>query len=189
MNIIWNPNPLATVVELNDTDREMLVRYIQNERYSDILCDIEMGIADGKITSLDEAHLQAKKWEEICELNIDCDMVKTFEEELKQGHMGDCTCVPCSCLKCHAEYALGICTIAGLGNHEASAVQSAFGDSNEKTIEQAIEFLQKEIRYEDRHPSWEKYSREDYEKHIPVWEPQRRNALEWLIKYKLEHGF
>ena len=189
MKIIWNQNPLCTVVELNDNDREVLVRYVQNEYYSDILANIEMGISDGKITSLDEVYMQAKKWEEICNLNADCEMVKTFEEELKNEHIGDCTCVPCSCLKCHAEYAIGVNTLKGLGNHEASAIQSAFGDSNEKTLEEAIEFLQKEIRYEDRHPSWEKYSREDYEKHIPHWEQQRRNALEWMIKYKLEHGF
>jgi len=187
MNIIWNQNPLTTVVELNDSDREMLVRYIQNERYSDILADIEMGIADGKITSLDEVHKQAKKWEEICELNIDSDMVKTFEEELKQGHIGDCTCVPCSCLKCHAEHALGICTIAGLGNHEASKINGAFEGS--KTIDEALWTLTKPITYEDRHSAWEKYSREDYEKHIPRWEQESYNALRWLTQYRVKHGF
>ncbi len=52
--------------------------------------------------------------------------MKYLVDALKNAHCGDCTCIACSCDKCHAEELLGIHTTRGLGKHEASYVEAAF---------------------------------------------------------------
>ena len=41
MKIHWHQNPLKSTVEVDDRDKERILLYIQNEYYSDILCDLD----------------------------------------------------------------------------------------------------------------------------------------------------
>jgi hypothetical protein len=193
MRIIWNQNPLRTVVELDEQDKRLLLLSVQNERYANILCEINLWLS-GKIDkntpqTTEEVQKRINKWEEVCNMDETHHEVQLLVEELQGSHGGDCVCWPCTCFKCLAEDHLGISTTKDLGKHEGSYIMGAFGKNGDRTIDEAIESLKTKHSYETRNLSWAKYSREEYEKHIPRWESEKKNALEWLQKYKEEHGF
>jgi hypothetical protein len=193
MKINWHQNPLKTTVDLDESDKQKLLLCIQNEEYSNILCELDLCLA-GKIKkevepTIEEIHNQISKWGEICNMKTDDEEVQYLVDALQYSHGGDCTCWPASCEKCHAEEALGIDTIKGLGKHPANKIMNAFGEKGDRTIDEAIESLEKPYEYEARHKSWEKYSREDYEKNFPRWQAEKDAAIVWLRKYKEEHGF
>lgn len=193
MKINWNQNPFLTTVELDERDKERILTAYQNEEYSLILCDLNLEL-NGKynrpvLTDLEVVKEKVGKWREICNLTVESEEIQEYISYLDTTHMGDCTCVPCSCIRCSVEGMLGIDTLKGLGKHEANAVQGAFGKEGNKTIDEAIAALEIPNSYENRHPAWDKYPREEYEKHIPRWDSERKRALEWLKKYKEEHGF
>lgn len=193
-------NPMETKVFLDDADRKYLRLAIRLEAALDAISytrlleklekpeDIERyrGYVKGYMdTAYDEDHVSAK---------ID-EQVKMYEEELLSGHMGDCVCFACSCMKCWAEGLMGINTIKGLGQHEAHKIDMCFTDtSGEKwkrrdaTAAQVLEDLAKPIRRE-KPDSWENHTQEQYESHIPRWERERENALKWYQNYVKEHGF
>lgn len=191
MKIHWNQNPLKTTVELDNTDRKQILTYIQKEAYQDILCDLDLWIAgeidvNNKLT-LEKVQQRIQEWEEICNMSIDHDEVKQYEEYLQTSHVGDCTFFSMTCSKCLAEEALGIDTIQGLDKHSGYIFLHMFGEDN--TIDHVIEQLSREKAYEKKPESWKNFSDEEYEKHIPHWEAERKVALEWLKQYKEEHGF
>ena len=193
MKINWNQNPFLTIVEIDERDKERILIAYQNEEYTNILCDLELELK-GKynrpaLTDLEVIKEKVGKWGEICNLEVDSEEIQSYIGYLNTSHMGDCTCVPCSCMRCYVESMLGIDTLPGLGKHEASNVLGAFGKDGKKTIDEAIEALQTPHNYETRHSSWDKYPREEYEKHIPRWDAEQKRAAEWLKKYKEEHSF
>jgi hypothetical protein len=85
-------------------------------------------------------------------------------------------------MKCHAEDALGISTIQGLGKHSAHKIMGAFSET--RTIDEAIAYLEQKPSYV-KPDNWSTH----YEKHIPKWESEREAALKWPKTYKEEHGF
>jgi len=91
-----------------------------------------------------------------------------FVTALRDAHIGDCTCVPCSCLKCHAEGYLGIDTIPGLANYLAYKVNVAFGRDNERSLDEAI------VALEPQSSLWDS--------------AEIRQAQEWLIGYRAALG-
>lgn len=108
-------------------------------------------------------------------LDARCDeLLLHYLENLKGWHVGDCTCIPCSCSKCHAEDILGINTIKGLGKHAAHKVNAAFGEDNERTIDEAIERL----------GNYEPVLKKEYEQFQPRWSEEAKNAYDWLVLYK-----
>ena len=201
MKIEWNQNPLETKVFLDDSDRKYLRLAIQFEAatsaisYRDLANkketpeDIErykkyVDYYD-RIVFLENAEHEAELDEE----------VKNYEEDLQGYHIGDCTCFPATCSKCWAESLLGIDTIAGLGKHEGSAIDSCYWNTTskpwsrvEKTIDEVIKELSKPMKRE-KNEAWKNQTQEEYEKHIPRWEAEHKRAREWLKKYKQEHGF
>jgi hypothetical protein len=190
MKINWNENPLNSTVEIDDSDREKILLYIQNESYSDILCDLNLWL-NREIRKEDEPTIEKiqekiRPWGEICNMDISHEEVKAYEEYLQMSHGGDCTCWPMTCVKCLAEDALGISTIKGLGKHSASKIMGAFGENG--TIDQAIERLEQKPSYQ-KTEAWKSFTQEDYEKHIPRWENEREAAIKWLKAYKEKHGF
>jgi hypothetical protein len=191
MKIIWNQNPLKTVIEIDDRDKERILLFIQNEEYIDILCGLDNAM-NGRyskqepLTDLEKIRTKVEKWKEIYDMDIDDEEIQTIERDLKDSHGGDCTCWPASCVKCYTESALGIDTLKGLGKHEAHAIMGAFGENG--TIDEALDRLSKPFE-RVKSEAWAKFSQEDYEKHIPRWEAERERALIWLKKYKEEHGF
>ncbi len=186
MKINWNPNPLLTTIELDNRDREHILLYIQTKLYEDILCDLDLRLKGelGQKTplTLDEIRSKVSGWGRICNMYIDREEVKSYEVYLQTSHGGDCTCFPCSCMKCHAEEALGISTIQGLGKHSAHKIMGAFSEN--RTIDEAITYLEQKPSYvkPDNWPT-------DYEKYIPRWKSEREAAIKWLKTYKQEHGF
>ena len=109
-------------------------------------------------------------------------------EALSGPHIGDCTCCPSSCSKCHVESLLGTDTIEGLGKHEAHSIEGAF--SKGRSIEQAIEHLRTydADKAADAAPeSWKFKNRDTWNSALPRWRAEQANALEWLKKYRDEH--
>ena len=131
MKINWHPNPFYTKVEIDDRDRERVLLYLQNEEYVEILCGLDNAL-NGKyrgpaLTDLEEIKKEVGKWGDICNMTINSEEVTTFLSYIDTVHLGDCTCVPCSCIRCQVEEALGVDTIKGLGKHSARKIEGAFG--------------------------------------------------------------
>jgi len=193
MKINWHQNPLRTAVDLDERDKLMLLHSIQNEEYSEILCSLDNWL--GRKTkkdvepTLEKVHEEIREWGAICNMKITHEEVQLIIDDLQGSHGGDCTCWPMTCFKCMAESYLGIDTLSGLGKHQAAKIMGAFGKNGDRTIDEAIETLKTPIDPEKRDPVWDKYPREEYEKHIPRWESERKSALKWLEAYKEEHQF
>ena len=190
MKINWHPNPFRTTIEIDDHDKHMILLAIQNEEYTNILCRLDLDL-NGKynrpaLTDLEVVKKEIGKWGDICNLSVDSEEVQYYISYLDTEHMGDCTCVPCSCLRCRVEEMLGIDTIKGLGKHQAYKVQGAFGKDGNKTIDEAIASLEQIPEYK-KPDSWP--DSVGYDVHIPRWESERKSAAVWLRKYKEEHGF
>jgi hypothetical protein len=190
MKIHWHQNPFKTRIELDDRDRKMVLLALQCEEYEQILISLDMKLKDKEkpLTDLDEIKKRVGHWGEICNMEVDSESVQRYLSYIDDEHMGDCTCVPCSCMRCYLENMLGIDTIRGLGKHAARNVQSAFGVDGDRTIEAAIATLEEPKEYV-KGDSWARFSQEEYEKHIPRWESERKAAAVWLRNYKQEHGF
>lgn len=156
MKIIWSPNPLRTVVKLDNADRWALREAMQDD-----------------LTSEDS---EDNKW-----MN---DLHDEYERSLCDVHVGDCTCVPCSCLKCWAEYYLGIDTIRGLNKYMAHQIENAFSGSPGRTIDEAIAALA-DYNPKPSSPMWDG-RRETWEAWLPKWRDDARQAHEWLVEYRAE---
>lgn len=193
MKINWNQNPFLTSVEIDERDEQMILVAIQNEKYTSLLCNLDMEL-DGKfnwpaLTDLDEIKRQVDRWSAICNLEIDSEEVQMYIYGLSTPHMGDCTCVPCSCIRCQVEEMLGINTLQGLGKHQAYKVQGAFGKEGSKSIDEAINSLNKPYTIENRSDSYRDYSEEDYNNLLVRWNSERESAIRWLQQYRERHGF
>jgi hypothetical protein len=192
MKINWHQNPFWTTVELDERDKERILIAYQNEEYTNILCNLNMRLngdfSDPPLTDIEEIKKLANKWGSICNLDVESKEIQSYIKELELSHMGDCTCVPCTCFRCLVEDMLGIDTLKGLGKHQASKVLGAFGKEGNKTIDEAIESLEQPMSYV-KTDVWKAFTQEQYESHIPRWENERVTAVAWLKKYKEEHNF
>ena len=192
MKINWNKNPLYTTIELDEHEKKELWYKIKIEIMEDHLYMAHFYLREGEYFDLEQAKKQVNADYYIAdddkrsELDKRCDqMLEYYLDELQYSHSGDCTCVACSCLKCHAEILLGIDTIKGLGKHSAYKIDTAFGNKNEKTIDEALASLE---NYQViREGSWLNHPEEEFNKHIPRWKEEARLAYNWLKQYKQEH--
>ena len=198
MNIIWKPNPLTSIVEVNNSDKERMLLAYKEDRYSSLLISIEYGIK-GKYNqpkwTLEKVETEAEKWRKIYEMDIDDPWIASCIDNLASSHIGDCTCVACSCMKCWGESLLGISTIQGLGSHEAEKIWGAFVKEGAEyysgewhdDIDLALKNLSEPIsetpneHYEGKEDLWKSC--------IPRWESERKNAYNWLKAYKEKHAF
>lgn len=205
MKIIWAMNPLKTVVELDDADKRYLRERIKTELLEDRITSASLtldpkhqawlaerghGLTSEQVLDAARGHLDlaylfdaergpdGQTFDEYLDLRL-----ARYVAGLAEDHEGDCVCVPCSCMKCHAESLIGINTIAGLGKHSASKIGHAFRGG--ASIDQAVQRL---VTYR---PIWEPgrgwNSREDFERHVPRWIEEGKRALEWLVAYRDEH--
>lgn len=152
MKITWAQNPLRSVVELDDADLWWLREAMEMDRDDDA--------SPSWMNKLHDAYVEA----------------------LRDVHVGDCTCVPCSCLKCWAESYLGIDTMPGLGKSLAYKVDAAFGDTDERTIDEAIKWL---ANYDPKptSPMWDGKEKL-WESCLPRWRDEARQACAWLVAYR-----
>lgn len=190
MKIDYHQNPFKTKVHLDERDRYTMLIAYQNEQYINILCELDMWLED-KFPKREKPNLQkvlerVKKWREICNLKEEDEDVQCFINAIDEEHLGDCICFACTCYRCYAESMLGIDTLDKLGKHEANKVLGAFGKDGDRTIDEAIEILEKDKEYK-KPDNWP--DTVGYEIHIPRWEQERKNALKWLKEYKEKHGF
>ena len=201
MKILWNHNPLATVVELEDFDKKLLWHQVKIEQLEMAIgeahfdldpehqewCRTSLGercskdfVADAR-RHLDYAYVcgdeerNGKSFEvRVTELTAD------YASELASKHCGDCTCVACSCPKCYAENLVGVDTIPGLGKHEALYIGGAFTakDGIVRTLDEAVTAL---ADYEPKDvKAWGL-------PHVDRWREEAKRAHEWLIAYQREH--
>ncbi len=193
MKITYNKNPLWTTVELDEQEKRELWYKIKVKEMEELLFDAYFHLREkDKHFNLESARKAVEPDyylgvtdNEKSDIDKRCDeMLEYYLAELQANHVGDCTCVACSCMKCHAEDLLGINTTKGLGKHSAYKINAAFGNKNEKTIEEALEFLN---NYNPiKGDAWSKFSQEEFDKHVPRWTAEAKLAYDWLLKYKNE---
>lgn len=151
MRILWSPNPLRTVVELDAGDCWALREAMEADRDDDA--------SPAWMNDLHDAYVAA----------------------LRDTHVGDCTCVPTSCLKCWAEGYLGIDTMPGLGKYLAHKVDAAFGRNNERSLDEAIAYL---AGYGPKPTSRWDGKMEIWNANLPRWRDEARQAHAWLAEYR-----
>lgn len=182
MKITYMENPLETTIELDEKEKEILLLKIKLKNAEENRMMAEYALNEGKMNDL-------KEYISRCIDDTDFEnyaqrLYETYLEELMSSHIGDCTCVPCSCMKCHAESMLEIDTISGCGKYMGHSISLAF--RKHKGIEAVIESLDNykvEMSPEDE-ARWEKAG--GYSQHIERWTNDARKAAEWLKKYKVE---
>ena len=185
MNIIYQPNPLATIVELDDHDREVLKLKLIINDVNETFVEAYFHLTEGK-----NYNPSAAKKLLLCDDDLEekqsakaTRLLNICQSELRKAHVGDCICVPCSCVKCYAESFLGINTIKDLRKHEASHINSAFNSG--KTLDEVIKHLE---NYADApKPGWAATRPELYESSLPRFLQEATAAAIWLKEYSAAH--
>jgi hypothetical protein len=166
MKITYTPNPLNTIVELDDHEKQILWYKVKIIEMENAITNAYFHLRDGQHFNLEEAKKDVNleyfigEDDEISEIDKHVTiLVEYYIQDLQYNHDGNCTCFACSCLKCHAESLLGIDTIPGLGKHMARKIRNAFvykdGDTfKERTMEEAIEILKNNGREADTTYKW-----------------------------------
>ncbi len=197
MKIIYNENPLKTVVELDDRDKEVFWLKIKVEELVDRLvsvnCSLTRGDRGGEVDiqrAIDRSKLEDYIDEDDGEKTaVDKradQMFAAYTRELQGEHNGDCVCQPCSCFKCRAEDILGVKTLDPFpGNHELRQISGAFGQG--RTLVQAVEYLLGKKISKQKPDDWKNCTQEQYEGYVVGWEADIKRAAEWLEKYREEH--
>lgn len=179
MKITYTPNPLMSVVELDDVDRGHLKTGIMSDRLFDLVVRAQHFLREGNVDHVAKILDEIDQLEEYIERRV-----PEYEAELRQAHLGDCICVPCSCTKCRVEYHVGINTLAGLNKHTAHKIAGAFGGASGAdgniTIEQALESL---ANYDPK--PWPQ-DRELWDSCMPRWKEEAAAAHAWLLRYMIE---
>lgn len=210
MKFIYYQNPLRTKVFLDNQETETFKLKYKLDQFKDVFYSVKHYLKEdpNKILECPNPYMNGKTYWSLAKNEVDFSL-KEWEEELDQQsdelieelqryHVGDCTCIPCSCMKCHAEFIAGVDTIKGLGKHEASKIDSFFIKGNYmspfdvRTIDEVLEKLKNyKVEPFEENEVWNKNpdSKERYEYHSPRWLKEAENAYKWLLNYKEEHGF
>jgi len=207
MKIIYNKNPLRSHVILEDYEKEIFKLKLEIEQYEWAVLGAHMELK-GDFDHMREEKTRGMTKEQLLEGKVknaiqELKGVYRDEDQEKENkhqqwwnsyvdgylgslldiHSGDCTCVPCSCEKCHAESILGIDTMPGLRKHQTYKIDNAFGKNNERTIDEAIVYLE---NYDAKITpgSWGEEDPEGWNKAAPRWIEEARQACAWLKQYK-----
>jgi hypothetical protein len=180
MKITYAQNPLCSVVELDERERNLLWHKIKLEEYQELLFSAHFRLTEGEHFDLAaaRAELDPAYWctDGKSKLDERVDEIGAhYIEELKGGHCGDCICVACSCAKCHAEHLLGIDTIKGLRKHSGPQIAGAFG-TQRQTCAEAIAWLEGNPPSKTCKEAW-------HAPHIARWAQEQLAAIAWLKHY------
>jgi hypothetical protein len=190
VKILWHQNPAQTTVELTDHDKDIMRLKILVEELKENLAEVSYLLGEKRFDLEKARKVVDRHYDEDAIQKLVAQKMEWMVAELEKGiHCGDCTCVPASCTKCHAEDTLGINTIKGAGKHSLRKIDACFmkGRTEENkwpgydpniTIHDAI------IKLENYEPTanWD-----GWEAHIPRWKAEASHALEWLRAYRDEH--
>lgn len=111
MKIHWAENPLASIIELDDHDKEVLRLKIKIDQLEDRLFDVYF-YAEPSRHDMQEI-LNAADMNFIYEGGLDKrvdDRLEFLLSAANDTHAGDCTAFPANCIKCDLEQLLGIDT-------------------------------------------------------------------------------
>ena len=204
MKITYTPNPLDTIVELEPHEVELLRLKIKLKEYEEMIFSAHFTITDRlkdlgslKARSLEEAvtaardMLDPKYWCSDGPSELDArveELLQHYMAELKGSHCGDCTCVPMSCSKCHAEELLGIDTLRPFpGKGAGFRIASVFSrwnpatkqhDQPEVSLDDAIQQLAA-YKPSSAGPAWEP--------HAERWNREAKAAHDFLVNYRNQH--
>jgi len=161
--IVRSPNPINSVVELEEGDIEKLRAGIVEDWTDDGVPPTDVFVAE---------------------------QIEHLTGFLQSSHMGDCTCCPFTCEKCIAEEYLGVDTMQDLYKHDAYKVDAAFGDG--RTMDEAIAWLAAYSERLDATPDSEKYDGSPkliglWDSAVPRWKREGERAHEWLVAYRDTH--
>lgn len=194
MKITYSENPLKTTVELDEQDKQVFwlkikIEELQNRLFSthfNLTVEHHLDIDRAKKNCNPEDYIQEDNEEKVAvDKRVDM-LFECFTNELMGEHCGDCTCVPCSCLKCRAEDILGINTLGTFPDkHELHQVGGAFGKG--RTLDEAITYLKDHEIPRQKPESWTRSTQEEWERYLPGWEAQQARAYEYLKWWKEEH--
>lgn len=185
MRIRWAENPLASVVELTESEKRELRLKLEIEDLEERLMRASLHLEEKSQffslekarSELDGAFLEDEEKRRQASFQ---ERAESMSQELRGGiHAGDCTCVAMSCWKCYAESLAGADTLGEVGKHALHYVDMAFRAEGVETCEQAIAYLR-------ANPP---KSREPWmEAHIPRWEREQAEAIGYLERHakKLE---
>ena len=203
MKITYTPNPLRTTVELDEHEKKELWYKIKIKELEEIVGMAALYVSENpKWFDLEKArkelnndYIYAESDDAKSGIDKEADrMMGYYLEALQEEHIGDCTCVPCSCIKCHAEDMLGISTTKGLHKHAAHKIQNAFsrkdnpaeGESvwleTERTIDEVLERLKNYDPKPVSSAGWDRVG--GWEQYAPRWKIEALSAYEWLLNYK-----
>lgn len=204
MKITWNENPMATTIELDDKEKEIFKLKLKLEIYEDLMFSAHWNLTrDAEyLTSLPRPQTVGQAREEaIKQLNPDywCtddvspadkrvnELFEYYIADLQGHHAGDCTCVPCSCTKCHAESLLGIDTIKGLSKYAGSKISLVFSQWNPETEKHDLPPVVLEVALEKLRTYEPKANWAGYEAYVPRWKAEAKAAYKWLLAYRDQH--
>lgn len=153
MKITHTPNPLCTVVELDEHEQREMWHKIRFNEMVDMLFTVHYELTCKKEgpdmerikKEVDPDYYLEEK--ERTGLDKRCDMLlQHYLDELRFSHSGDCTAFPASCSKCHAEQYLGIDTIPGVGKSIGHQLYHHFNYKDgetwkERTLDEVLDRL------------------------------------------------
>lgn len=175
MKIIYAANPLKSYFILDEKDKRILMQALTIEEYEDVVFTAQ-------------SHIEEKEYDQAVQcLYITNTLDELYDmalSELQDGevHMGDCTCVPASCFKCHMESLMGVNSLEGLGKHQGHAVELAFAAVNPTKLQETEETLDQAIEYLNNYKPSAKW--EGWEVHADRWKQRASSAHDWLVDYR-----
>lgn len=173
--IIWNENPLKSVVELTDLGKHYLKLKVIIQEQKEWMGQGHYVLSKEDLT-LEKAKDTARILDqEFIERRVK-DLMTWYLSELSSSHCGDCTCVPASCSKCEVEGLLGLSTTKGLSKYAGNAINREF--QKYSNIDDVIIALRDYVP----HAEWD-----GWEKHARRWKVQSTEACEWLSAYKARY--
>lgn len=186
MEIRWNKNPALTNTICDERDRAIIAKALIIEEATDDFFMIEHILKKDDPDKIEKAIERAKKGfsslfeEEALEKQVD-----NFVEILATDvHVGDCTCVPCSCLLCYAESLLGFSSIEDFSKHSLYKIDGAFR-SGLNTFKEVIDYLEDYPCVMGPKSGWS--SQADFDRHVPRWKSEAKTAARQLRAYKEKH--
>lgn len=177
MNIVWNENPLKSVIELTEEDKKVFLLKLRLFKLKGNIIAAYMELTrQAPNIKLAIHHLHFND-------NYTDDDFKIYFDSLSEEHLGDCVCQPCSCLKCFVEELLEIDTLGpgftkNIGNHISSAFEK------DRNLDDAIDYLK---NYSPEKNLGEAWNGKDASPYFERWSREAALAYDYLVKYKAEH--